>query len=74
MQLEITLYRTVSGKVTVDVPEGEDEAQTLRSLLRELPPDMQFEVVTDDLADVEREDGTKACFSLSGALAFQRID
>jgi hypothetical protein len=72
--MHITIYRTVRGAFTVEVPEGADEEKTIRSYLLEPPPGVRFEGFTDDFAEIEREDGTKETISLSGASAFQRID
>lgn len=72
--VQITMYRTIRGTFTVEVPDGEDEEKAIRSSLLELPPGVQFEVFTDDFADIEYDDGTKECISLSGASTFQRID
>ena len=74
--LRVTLYRTITGTFTIEVPEGQEENQVICSFLQEIPGD-QFNVLTDDFMEVEEdtENGTvRRCMSLSGASAFRSID
>jgi hypothetical protein len=62
--LKVRYYLTVIAEAELEIPEGMNEDEVVRSALSDLPAN-RFNVLTADVAEVEDEEQVKRCIPLT---------